>query len=98
MQALQLCVREFAGLFAWTNARAKQALIRVDIAHAMQDGLIQQCGFNCQLAAFEELGKIFRGDGSRLRTWPRVAARLLHDAEPPKAAWVDKANFASITQ
>ena len=56
-QSLQFCSGEAASLASRTNAGAKQAFIRINVADAMEKLLIQQRGFDGGSAPAKECSK-----------------------------------------
>src|SRR5579872_5852617 len=81
---------------ARADSGAKQAFIRVDISHAVQQLLVEQCCLDRRLAPLKELHKLFPGDLQRLsaRTGKTGAAHL-QAAKPP---WIDKTQLSSRRQ
>src|SRR5262245_10657034 len=47
----------------WPDPGAKQALIGVDVAHSVQQGLVEQQGLDRRSALVKEPGKVFYADG-----------------------------------
>ena len=55
------------------NARAKERFIRIDVADAAHEGLVQQQRFDARLAALEGGGELLERHLQRLGTEPRNA-------------------------
>lgn len=94
VQAIELSSSEPSCLPAWTDTRAKQRLISVDVPHPMQQLLIEQSSFDRSLASAKELGKIVGADGERLSARP---GKALVDgyAQPAKAPRIHESQLAS---
>ncbi len=75
MQLVEFSPRQRVGASPGTHACANQALIRVDVSHAMQEFLIQQRGLDWRLTAMKQLRKLIGTDPGRFRTRPREHAR-----------------------
>src|SRR5581483_5708294 len=86
-------LRKRTGPAAGTNAGPEQAFIRIDIADAMKQLLVQQCSFDGRLASFEQFNKFFKAHLKRLGTWSGKAG-LLH-FQPAKSPRIDKAQLSS---
>lgn len=60
-------IEAFAGqaacLAGGADAGAEEALVRVDVANSVEQGLVKERGFDGELAPFEEGGKGWLGDG-----------------------------------
>jgi hypothetical protein len=99
-KAFQLSAGKPACLAARTDARAEEAFIGIDIAHAGEQCLIQERGLDGELAPTEEDGKILRTDSERLGTGggKPFAACEIAELEAAEAAWIDKADFLTAFQ
>src|ERR1700733_14467208 len=78
------------------NPGAKQSLVRVDVAHAPQQFLIQQRALDRRLPPAEQSDKIFQLDIQRFEA-PGVEVRL-RNTQPPKAPRINKPQFPSRLQ
>ncbi len=101
-QTLELGTGETAGGAAGTNAGMEEAFVGIDIAHPSEEGLVEQGGLDWELAASEESGKVFGGDGERFgagrskgRGPTRVAEVPFPELQAPEAAGIDEAQFAA---
>src|ERR1035441_10193409 len=74
-QADEFGASEAAGLAAWTDAGAKERLVGVDVANAVEQRLVQQRCLDRRLAATEEGDEIVRRDREGLATGTGVGAR-----------------------
>ena len=87
---------EAAGLAAGADAGAEEALVGVDVADAVEQGLVEQGGFDGGLAVAEEGDEVFEGDGEGFGAGAGVLLRVCgcDDGEAAEAAGVDEAEFA----
>ena len=74
------------------HSRAEKALIRIDVAHAVEEFLVQERGFDRRLALVKERGKIINTHLQRLGAGP--AELLLAHLQPDKSSRIDKAQFS----
>ena len=74
-QADEFGASEAAGLAARTDAGAKERLIGVDVANAVEQRLVQQRGLDRRLAATEERDEVVRRDREGLAAGAGVSAR-----------------------
>ncbi len=93
VEAGELGAGEAPGGAAGADAGAEEGFVGVDVADAVQDGLVEECGFDGELAAAEEFGEGFRGDGGGFGAGAGVGAEGTEAAE---AAGVDEAEFAAV--
>jgi len=68
VEAVELGAGEAASRAAGADAGMEEAFVGVDVADAGEERLIEQCGFDGKLAAAEEGGKFFGGDGEGFET------------------------------
>ena len=94
VEAVELGAGEAACLAAWADASAEEALIGVDVADAVEDGLVEQRSLDGELASFEEVGESVWGDGGGFGAGAEVG--LVGDRETAEAAGVDKTELAAI--
>ncbi len=93
-QALEIGPGEASGLSPRPDAGPGQGLIRIDIADAMQQRLIEQGGFDGGAAMAKESGEVSWDDGQGFD--PRADIGFLPNGEPAEAARVDEADLTSI--
>lgn len=100
VKAVQFRALDAAGHAPGTDPGAKEAFVSVDIAHAMKQRLVEQCGFDGQFAAAKEAGKVFQGDGRRLGPGPGEAfgGVELTELQPPETARVDETHLPAAGQ
>jgi len=99
-ETLQLGPGEAAGAPARTDSGMKQALVGVDVAHAREKGLIEQCCLDGQTPPPEQNGKLARCDGERLGAgcsegW---AVAKVAEFEAPEAARIHKSQLPPALQ
>lgn len=99
-QALELHTREPAGAAPRTQPGTEEAFIRIDIAHARQQLLIEQGRLHRKLAFMEKCSKLLRINAKRFKSWRRERRLALKISEfhPSKAAGIDKAKLAATGQ
>lgn len=74
----------------------EEGLVGVDVAHSVEERLVEQCGFDGRLAVAKESDEIFQGDGEGL--FARAGVGLVRDGEAAEAARVYEAEFASAAE
>jgi len=96
-EALQLIAREAARLAARANAGAKETFVGVYVAHAGEEGLVEQSCFDGEFAATKEsgegLGVDLQGLGSG--SGKGFTFREITEFEAAEAAWIDETKFAA---
>lgn len=99
-EAFKLRARERVGDAAGTNAGAKEAFVGVDVADAVEQGLIEQSGFDGDFAALKEARKIISVDGHRLtaRSAEGWVFAQVEEFEPTESAGVNETDLAGIAQ
>ena len=93
VEAHEFGAGEFAGRAAGADGGSEEALVGVDVADAVEDGLVEERGFDGELAVFEEGGEVGGGDGGGFGTGAGVVGG---DGEAAEAAGVDEAEFAVV--
>src|SRR5271163_3413209 len=78
------------------DAGAKQRFVRINVAHAPQQFLVQERALDRRLAAAEKRDKILQLDIQRFEA-PGVEARVRH-TQPPKTPRIDKPQFPARLQ
>ena len=96
-EAKQLCAGKTAGLAARTDAGAKEAFVGVDVADAVEQGLVQERGLDGGSAALEETEEVFFRDGEGLGTGPVVGVCGV-DGEAPEATSIDEAKLVPAAE
>lgn len=91
-EAGELRAGELTGPAARANAGAKEALVGVDVANAVEQRLAQQSGLDGELAAAKERGKLGIGDGEGFGAGAEIELGGA-DGEPAEAAGVDEAQL-----
>src|SRR5580698_1090836 len=76
----------------------KKSLVGVDVANAMQQRLVQQCGFNRCLALAEEGDELFETNGQRLGSRAFIRCAWRDEGQAAKAARVDEAELFASTK
>lgn len=61
----EFVAREACGLARGANAGAEEGFVSVDVADAVQQGLVEQRGFDGRLAVMEERDEVLERDGER---------------------------------
>ena len=95
MEAVEFGAGEPAGLAAGTDTGAEEAFIGIDIAHAGEQRLVEQCGLDGELAAAEESCEFAASDGERLCAGggEGCAALEIAELEATEAAGIDEADL-----
>src|SRR5258708_5191279 len=100
MQPVELIPREPACGATRTDARAEKGFVRIDVAHAMQDRLIEQSSLDRQLAPFEQLGELVGGDSRGLFARAGITFTTFvskrHNRKPAESARIDETNLALV--
>ena len=96
-EAVELGAGEAAGVAAGPDAGAEEAFVGVDVAHAGEEGLVEEGGFDGGAAAAEEGGKVGGGDGEGLGTGSGEGGlgAEVAEVEAAEAAGIDEAHFAT---
>ena len=98
-EAVEFRTLQIASHSSWADAGAKEALVGVDVAHPMQELLVEQGGLNSSAAAAEKGGEVIGGNAERLPAGALKGFRLLFSCRNPvkfhasEAPWIDKAQF-----
>ena len=101
-QAGQFGAGEAGGLAGGTDGGAEEALVGVNVADAVEEGLVEQRGLDGGAAGVEESDEIGEGDGEGLAAGAGVGWRLLVagdwlrsvEGDAAEAAWIDETDFA----
>ncbi len=88
--------RESTSRACGANPRAKQAFVRVDISHSVEQRLIQQCGFDGELPSSKKGSEIGKGDRERLGSGTLKIPWLERQAS--KATRINEPQFTPGTQ
>jgi len=88
---------EASGAAAGSDAGTEEALIRINVAHAGEQGLVEQGCFDGQFSTPEEGCEFIRADGKRLFAGSAKACRAfeIYKFEAAKAARVNETDLAS---
>jgi len=89
-----------AGLTAGPNTSPEEAFVGIDVAHAGQQSLVEQGGFDGQLASPKQAGEGLGADGERLLSGTRKAGGAVQVAqlEAAKTARVYKSDLAATLE
>ncbi len=106
VEADELGAGEAAGVAGGADAGAEEAFVGVDVADAVEDGLVEEGGLDGELTAAEEVGEVGGGDGGGFGAGAGVAGGLggvgggfgvkVDDGEAAEAAGVYEAEFAAV--
>ena len=93
VQLAQLGFRKRIGATPWPDVSAKQRLIGIDVAHAVQEFLVQQRHFDRRFAGVKKLRKFSCVDTQRLGARPaETCLPYLQSTEAPR---IDKTQLSS---
>lgn len=83
-----------------SNPRVKEALVRVYVANAVQQSLIEQSSLDCQPPPAKKLRKRFLRNRQGLAAWPgkRFVQPQIPEFQPAKSPWIDKSHLAATCQ
>src|SRR6266571_4999074 len=96
VQLAHLGFRKCVGATPWPDVSAKQRLIGIDVAYAVQEFLVQQRRFHRRFAGVKKSGKFFCVDTERLSARPaETCLPYLQASEPP---WINKTQLSSRSQ
>ena len=99
-EAFKLRARKRGGEAAGTDACAKEAFVGVDVADAVEQGLVEERGFDGDFAGLEEAGEVMGVDGHRLAAWAaegRLFAQV-EEFEATESPGIDKTNLPAIVE
>ncbi len=96
-EAFEFISSQAARLATRPNASAEEALVGVDIAHAGEEGLVEQSGLDGEFTATKESGEGFGLDlkGLSARSGEGLGLGKIAEFEAAEAAWVDEAEFTA---
>ena len=99
-KAVKFSALDAAGHAFGTDSGAEEAFVGVDIAHAVEQRLIEQRRFDGQLAAAKELSESLGSDGGWLRAGSEegFGAIQFTKFKTPEAAGIDEAHLTSAGQ
>lgn len=91
-QAVKLGAGDAVGTPPRANAGMKEAFVRVDVAHAGQQRLVQQSCLDAQTPPAKKCGKFVRTDGERFVAWRAECSTATEIAElkPAKPPRIDE--------
>jgi len=95
-EAGELVAGEASGLVAWTYAGVEERLVGVDVAHTMEERLVEECGLDGCLAVTEERDEVFERDGEGLT--PGAGVGVGGYGETAEAARIDEAKLFASAQ
>ena len=78
-QAGEFGAGEARGLAGGTDGGAEERLVGVDVADAVEEGLVEQRGLDGRAARVEEGDEVFEGDGEGFAAWAGKAGWLRGD-------------------
>ena len=93
-ESLELGAGDAGGLAAGTDAGAGEGFVGVDIADAVEQGLVEEGGLNGRSAAAEERGEVGGRDDEGFGAGAGVG--LAMDGEAAEAAGIDEADLAAV--
>jgi len=99
-EPLEFGAGEAAGGAARADSGMEKALVGIDVAHAGEEGLVEQRSLDGQFAAAEESGKVAGGDGERFGAGgvKGGGADELTEFETAEAAGIDEAKLAAALE
>ena len=97
-EAGELKAGETASEPAGTDAGAKEALIRVDVTDAVEQGLVEQSCLDRCSTTLEECDKVVEWDSERFAAGSGVAGVRRDDREASKAPGVNETKFAASAE
>lgn len=93
VKAGELVASESSGALRGPDAGPEETFVGVDVADTVEEGLIEQGGFDGELAAAKESDEVVEGDGERLGSRPlKFDGR---EGEATEAAGINKAELAA---
>jgi len=96
-KAFELGSGEAAGAPAGPDSSVEEALVGIDVAHAGEEGLVEESGLDGELAAIKKSSKRSAADGERVGAGREKAGSHgeVAQLEAAEAAWVDEAQLAA---
>ena len=97
----EFCASETTGVAGGADAGVEECLVGVDVADAVEQGLVEQRGLDGGFAVSEESDEVFEGDGEGFDAgtdvflFPRGGS---DDGETAEASSVDEAKLLSAAQ
>ena len=95
-EAGQLVAGEAAGVAAGADSGVVEGLVGVDVADAVEEGLVEERGLDGGLAVAEERDEVFERDGEGFFAGAGVGSRA--DGEAAEAAGVDEAKLFAAAE
>ena len=92
-EAGELGAGESAGVAEGSDVGVEEGFVGVDVAYAVEEGLVEQRGFDGSFAIAEEGDEVFEGNGEGLFAWAGIGIGGYREAA--EAAGVDEAEFAA---
>ena len=92
-EAGELVAGESSGVARGADAGVEEGLVGVDVADAVEEGLVEQRGLDGGLAGAEEGDEVFKRDGEGLAAGAGIGIGGYREAA--EAAGVDEAEFAA---
>lgn len=93
-EAGEFVAGEASGLAAGADSGVEESFVGVDVADSVEEGLVEERGFDGSLAIAEESDEVFEGDGEGLAAGAGVGG-VLH-GETAEAARVDEAKLLTV--
>lgn len=80
-----------------TNPGPEETLVGIDVSNAGHKRLIQECGFDCELASTKQGGELVRVDRQRVKAGSKKTIRPVEvtELQPAKATRIDKAQLTA---
>ena len=97
-EAGEFVAGEAAGVAGGTDAGVEERLVGVDVADAVEEGLVEQRGLDGGLAVAEEGDEVFERDGEGFAAGAFVLGVGCDDGEAAEAAGVDEAELLAAAE
>jgi hypothetical protein len=95
-EAGQLGAGETSSLAEGADTGVEEGFVGVDVAYSVEEGLVEQGGFDGGLAVPEESDEVFERDGEGF--FPGACVGFVCDGEAAEAAGVHEAEFSAAVE